>query len=367
MRYHKSITYICILLLALPAVAKVTFNFTFEQLILGENIDAQLIENTKNQFHEAGEILGSYLNHDQSVDIQIYLSDNLEALFNSKMAAAALVFLLDPDEPAKQGFHGKQGFYGTILADKIQYGIDRNDERPDAYILFDILKVMDNEDCDIKKVIMHELIHTLGFTGKFNSYPTSNLYEGDGVFSKYDYYIQDANGNPLWEQKHHNSSFILKEPGYFAGPNTKMAFFGLPLPLPQNPESNDPDYYHSCGSDVLSFLFIGNMMNTIDSIRNELEPLRLSAIEIAILQDIGFDINIELAARTNELQQLLDYCPNLHNIEDKNAKLSIFSALINLLSEEEQAELRALLTEEEEPMDLSFLSNFNDASNKEEE
>ena len=41
-----------------------------------------------------------------------------------------------------------------------------------------------------------------------------------------------------------------------------------------------------------------------------------------MLQDIGFDINVELAARTEHLQ----YCPNLHNIEDTNDKLSIFSA-----------------------------------------
>lgn len=138
----------------------------------------------------------------------------------------------------------------------------------------------------------------------------------------------------------------------FAGPNTKKVFFGLPLPLPQKPESNDPDYYHSCATDTLSFLFIGNMMNNQAGISNEDDPLRLSTIEIAMLEDIGFSINIERAARTEPLQQLLNYCPNFQNIENKNDKFSIFLTLINLLPEENQTELLFYLEEPKDELDL---------------
>lgn len=361
----KLIAFIYIFFINLNTIANVEFNFIFEEAqITDNNIDPQHIKYIKDQFDESGKILGSYLNHNQSVDISVIF------LNNSDLNAAALAIspLIDSDETINQGF------YGTIVADKIQYGIDRNDENPDGYILFNIFHELtnichlhqhpeDHEDCnDIKKTIIHELIHTLGFNGTLDSHPTDLLYQGEGIFSKYDYYIQNANGTPLWELKRVNSS-ALAEPGYFAGPNTKAAFFGRPLPLPQKPESNDSDYYHSCATDALSFIFIGNMMNNQDNISSEDQPLRLSAIEIAMLEDIGFNINIERAARTELLQQLLNYCPNFHNIKHKSDKLSIFSALICLLPEEKQTELSPYLKEQNN--DLSdFLLNFNHPSDK---
>lgn len=346
-------TFIYLALAILPAIAKVDFKFTFEELFGNE--DPQLIEHVEKQFQDASEILGSYLDHDQSVDIQVFLYDGDH--YNNalkEMMGGALTPYIDVEVP------GKNGFYGSIVADKIQYGIDRNNKRPDAYILYNINTIKKNncydepndDECSIiKKTIIHELIHTLGFGGKLYSDPSSELYEGEGVFSKYDYYIEDVHGNPLWKNKLLNSS-CEQEPGYFAGPNTKAAFFGIRLPLPQSPGSNKPDYYHSCRSDFLSFLFVGNMMNTDNSISSETNPLSLSAIEIAILQDLGFHINTELAVQEEAFP---DFCPSLHNVEDKNNMSSILYQLIEFLPEETRANIKAFVEDENKPLVLDNL------------
>lgn len=389
MIFNKLATFLFICLIALPAIAKVTFNFTFneqncnfdEACNTDKQFDARLIDYIKNQCYEAGEILGSYLNHDQSVDILVFLHSKNE---NVKGRATSAL--------SSSGEIKKAGFYGTIVADKIQYGIDRNGEKEDGIIWINLFR-KDEEGChlqeaienpedyydictNMKRVIIHELIHTLGFTGelsfqlsnmrptlleviradlkteiKFNEFynqlianKTFNYiehcnYQGTGIFSNYDYFIQDQEGNPLWEQNLNSST--LAQPAYFSGPKTQEAFFGLPLPLPFDSAKENIDFYHSSGPDILSMLFISNLMSNALFGYNE-EPLRLSSIEIAILEDIGFNINVQRALRT----EMPKYCLNLQNIDTHDIR-SILAAWMNLLPEETTSSLKQYIAKYE--------------------
>lgn len=304
MKNRKLITFVSVFLLALPVIADVRFNFIFEEEFTKKKLDPEFLEYIKGEFDEVGKVLGSYLNHDQSVDIFVSCSDN-----SFLETSIGLIF-----DFACSGKTIRPEFCGTVIGEKIQYGIDLYGGAPDVYMLFnpyvlerkchlgqcsgELENYGDYKECDeIKRRVLRAIIRALGITGTFNFKPTGTMYPGDGIFSKYDYYIQDANGIPLWERKFKDSSASVTEPGYFVGPNAKATFFGLPVPLPMLPQYKHCDYYaHSAES----FLFIDDRMDG-----SEEEPLRLSATEIAILEDIGFKIHFERAARTDAKKEIL--------------------------------------------------------------
>lgn len=259
------------------------------------------IERVKKEIEEGGKVLGSYLKHDGEVDILILflLSDENATLGRSM-----------PDYPDEEDIPSQYRplFYGSVVGEKIQTGIDYSDKEPHGTILI----YQGIEDEDIRAIIIHELIHTLGYDGFLGTDSDHVACPGFGRFSKYDYYVVNSSGQPLWLKRLANDT-ALSEQGYFVGPKTMEAFWGIPLPLPKH--SNWPgvcDYYHP-SSDGQGCLLAANIMHSTTAIAaiDKFEPLKLSPVEVAILEDIGYEINKELALTSDNLLSSSLYCPNL--------------------------------------------------------
>jgi len=331
MKEIKKIFITLLMSLTFPLYGEVNFNFTFSDF--SENTCADSIDFIKMQFSEAGKILGSYLKYDQSVDILVAPVELYSTEYNEGIAAVSLLHAEDVEKPLP-------GFYNTIVGDKIRYGIDRNDDDYDGLILYNLgSKILqdfedENKTYAIQKNIMHGLIHILGFGGVLNRSPFDKTYEGRGVFSAFDFHIHDKDGIPLWTYKNYNDSAEINEFAYFAGPKTIEAFFGLPLPLPQS-----EGYYHACASNQNCFAFIGNLMNDNDLV-NEDEPLCMSPIEIAMLEDIGFEIDRLRAICKLKINPKI--CIDTKSVDSSDIE-SILSKVIDYLPEDLQTKARKLL------------------------
>ncbi len=126
----------------------------------------------------------------------------------------------------------------------------------------------------IEAIMIHEVGHTLGFSGPAAGYFGATGYIADGVFrlSPYEEYIRDASGNAVVA----GQTYTTGTPYFFAGPNA-LAVYGAPVPL--NTRSNQ-----------LSHLGITPLLMTHESYRNY---TFFTEVELAVLKDVAFS-NLDL-------------------------------------------------------------------------
>ena len=218
----------------------------------------------------------------------------------------------DPDgcgelASAKSGLTNEDnpGFYDTVVQHKIITGIDANGAKPDGRIDFNFAyrwsmgDAVKADEYDFTATVMHELLHTLGF-GSSLGLPDVDKTTGQRLpidnenWNTFDRFLSNsAGGNAIDPTKYTwNPAFTPNMTGgsgggglYFNGDNAKKAYDDKPVPLYSPKKWAGGSSVGHLDDDT----FDGDnkrMMVSADD--TGLGVRTLSALEIAILKDLGY-------------------------------------------------------------------------------
>jgi hypothetical protein len=187
------------------------------------------------------------------------------------------------------------GFLQTVAQRKIQTGVDANGSAPDGSIRWNfgpswgLGDSVTSGQYDFQSIAMHELLHTLGFL----SYVRAAGANTGQTWTVFDSFLVNSAGSPVigldyvWKNAY-NSNLTGGNAGlYFGGPNASAANNGrVPLHTP------NPWAAGSSVSHLSDYVFTGSkdtLMNAV--ISRGPGPRKLSAVELGILRDIGYEMN----------------------------------------------------------------------------
>lgn len=195
------------------------------------------------------------------------------------------------------------GFAPTVAQKKILTGTDANGDSADGEIEWNFFHDWDLDDnvgpdsLDFISTAMHEILHALGIIGAID-----NDSEGGGIYAvapgnpngwyTFDKFMAKADGTPLIDEQYRfnpaNLNVLDDDPGlFFNGPNAVAANGGnlVPIYTPNPWESG------SSGSHTDDNTFTGGSQLLMNAATETGPGIRtLSAIEIGILRDLGFEI-----------------------------------------------------------------------------
>lgn len=190
---------------------------------------------------------------------------------------------------------GSPGYYGTVVQTKILTGTDANGATADSRLTVNfgypwaLGDTVANNRYDFQSVVMHELVHTLGFITGFGTDPASI----DRNWTSYDSFLAGADGiSPIGPTYVWNPAYTPNLTGgngglYFAGPNAVSAYGGLvPIYTPGDwtPGSSlshvDPAY----APPATVYL-----MDQSDGYGPGVRVI--TAVEVGILTDLGYTIH----------------------------------------------------------------------------
>ena len=185
------------------------------------------------------------------------------------------------------------GFHPTVAQHKILTGVDANGSAADGDISVNfgaswgLGPTVGSGQYDFTSIAMHEMVHTLGFL-TYADRPGSNIGQ---YWTVYDSFLVDSTGNPvIGEDYRWNSAYNLNLTGrngglFFGGPNAVAVYGGLvPLYTPTSWDAGSSVSHlddRTFGSEV--------MMTALQ--RTGLDVRVLSPLELAILQDLGYDVS----------------------------------------------------------------------------
>lgn len=187
------------------------------------------------------------------------------------------------------------GFNKTTVQRKIQTGFDQNGGTADGTINWNFYHNWDTDDSisagyyDFKAVAMHELLHAFGFLSLIDSAGNNT----QTYWSAFDDFVVNSGGNPVVSNgtylfdTAYNTNLTGGNGGlYFGGANAVAAFGGLvPLytPSPWSSGSSvahlDTTYFTGANKKLMN-----HAVSSGPAIRT------LSAIELGILEDIGYSL-----------------------------------------------------------------------------
>jgi len=273
-------------LCAHPAQAALTFSFNF--LNPGQGFDGPVSGAArKTALNEAAGLLGAYFSSytaNLTYDVTSSSSDD-----NTLASAGSSMFVLPGT------------FQQTFVQTKILTNgrTDANGAAADGTIdwnFFENWGLTDNvttTEFDFKKVGIHELLHSFGFSG--NGSATGAGLDGKppgtpDTWSIYDQFLTDASGNRLVSTGGvFDSTKLIALTGgsgsvLFSGANAKAANGGVGVNLyAPKPYSDGSSISHLDDNTVaLSQLIMAS------SVDKGLKSRELSAIELGILKDIGY-------------------------------------------------------------------------------
>lgn len=189
------------------------------------------------------------------------------------------------------GFTGDgPGFHPTVVQNKILTGVDANGPEPDAVLTANFAEPwafggdVPGDAYDFTSVVMHELLHALGFLSA-----TGDLPDPDRHWNTYDSFLRAPDGTPLIDEAFGlRPQFLANLTGgngglFFAGPNA-MAAYGGPVPV------FTPDPWAS-PSRSLSHVnkLPGYLMEPFYQFGPGVRVI--SPVEIAMLRDLGYTVN----------------------------------------------------------------------------
>lgn len=167
-----------------------------------------------------------------------------------------------------------EAFTENVVQQKILTGVDQNGTAADGNIWFNSGHTWsfdgspDYQENDFESVALHELVHTLGFSSTLSSQAST------GIRTTLDSYLTDSTGEKLFAS---DGTWVKGGYAYFDGPNAVAAYEGLV------PMSGD-------GSHLDGFTFAGALMSP--STYTGVRRIRLSAVEIGILEDLGYTVAV---------------------------------------------------------------------------
>ncbi len=288
----KSFTLGLVLLgaLALPALAQLSFEFTFTDTNTGFN-DPAAGAARRAALENAATILAHQLPLATAVTLTFEVSSN--NVNDSTLASAGSDFVGDVP-----------GFYPTIAHRKILDGTDGNGSDADGSIQWNFFHNWDLDDdvapdaFDFISTAMHEILHAIGFTGALSA-DGSGLFEGPigdpNAWHPFDRFLVDGSGNRLISDAFvFDSSRLNALTGgssvFFNGTNTLAANGGNPVVIySPNPWEDGSSLSHTDDATYVgsAALLMNAATETGPGVRT------LSPIERAMLQDLGFEFENE--------------------------------------------------------------------------
>jgi VCBS repeat-containing protein len=257
-----------------PLLARISFNFVYGSGSEMWTADA------RSALQSAADILASYITVANPVTITYNVIGTSTG--GSQLANASTSFA-----------SGRDGFYGTVVQNKILTGVDSNGSSADGTITWNFGQpwsfgsTVGRNQYDATAVALHEVLHTFGFLTGIGS--PSNM---DRNWTTYDSFLVASDGTAVVGTDFvYKSAYTANLTGgngglYFGGPNAVAAYGGLvPVYTPST---------WSAGSSV-SHLNPTNknaniqVMNPFES--TGLGDRVLSPVEIGILKDLGYTVN----------------------------------------------------------------------------
>lgn len=186
------------------------------------------------------------------------------------------------------------GFMKTVVQSKVQTGIDANGSTADGTISWNFGpswgfgNSVGGGQYDFQSTAMHELLHTFGFL----SYVDRAGANTGTTWTVFDDFLVNSSGAAViggdytWNTAY-NPNLTGGSGGlYFGGPNAVAAYGGLvPLYTPSQWASG------SSVSHLNDAVFSGARDKLMTAVKSQGQGLRvLSSLELAILEDIGFQV-----------------------------------------------------------------------------
>ena len=249
----------------------------------------------------AGTLVGGYFaNYDASIELAVTDLNDPDA---GTLATGGTTF----SGGSQPGF-GARGFVGSEILD----GRDRNGGRPDGRLTvnfgsnFGFVDPLAPGQFDFVGTLAHEILHTVGFSSSIdeNGRDLFGTPAGEpGRFAPFDRFVGDVDGpvidpgTAVLDAGRYSAAATggAGDAGlFFHGPEAIAANGGAPVPLFSPEDFSDGSSISHLDDDTLAGDFILNAATFPGE-----GPRGLSAIEQAILRDIGFTELVDVDAERN--------------------------------------------------------------------
>lgn len=276
------------LMTGLSTEAAVQFSFTYNDVVngTGAGFDDPVLGATRRAAltDAAGRLAGYFSAYTATIELTV----SSESVNSGNLASAG------------SPIWAVEGFQRTFVQEEILGGGDQNGATADGGLNYNFHHnwsytdtVVGGSQYDFKAVTMHELMHTLGFFSYIDSEGRGALDRLSGqqdVWSSFDQFVTDSVGNNLVTGDFRydtgvGTAPLTGNPGvYFDGPNAVAAYGGrVPLYSPTTFLAGSSVSH----TDDTTFTGVNRqMMNA--TVATGLAPRTLSAVELGILQDLGY-------------------------------------------------------------------------------
>jgi len=224
--------------------------------------------------------LSSYFEPQHDANI-VYSVTGQYSLMGGTLASAGSDLLSDDD-----------GFYDTVVQNKILTGVDSNGAAADGTIDWNFgygwgYNTVGSAQYDFQSTAMHELLHTFGFISVVDSAGNNTVPN----WTTFDSFMVTKNGTSVFNGDVFNTTYNPNLTGgdshngmYFGGANA-VAAYGGPVPL----YSPSPWESGSSMSHLDDNTFTGSAEKLMNASSDTGVGVRvLSAVEIAIMKDLGY-------------------------------------------------------------------------------
>ena len=245
--------------------------------------------------------MGSYFAHTATITIRVTSTNDP----NSATLATAGSGLVSTN--------GSAGFFRTVVQAKVisNGATDLNGSQPDGDLnvnlggrfQYDPNATLGVNQADFRSVIIHELTHAFGFISYIDQPPNTQ----PTLYSVFDSFMADANGNPLINPSTFvfdpNETFTLtggnsslkSTPNatgqFFNGPRARANFGGNPVPIyspgtyqPGSSGSHTDDYTLATRGEIM------NAATRLSATAGTTQPRIYSAAEAGIMTDLGYTL-----------------------------------------------------------------------------
>lgn len=189
---------------------------------------------------------------------------------------------------------GLPGFWPTVVQKKLVAGTDANGSAADGRIqwnfgyAWDLGDVIADDHFDFTSVVLHELVHSLGFITTVGA-PGDNP---ETTRQKYDRFIVTANGTKVIDSRYRwidafDANLLGGGGGLYFGGANAVAAYGGPVPLYTPAEWSSGSSMHHLDDET----FTGDDEKLMNAATGTGPGARvLSDIEIGILRDLGYHV-----------------------------------------------------------------------------
>lgn len=286
----KSVNFYCIsvvslLLSSTPLIGAINWNVTFNDVVNSTGIgfdDPTYGAQRQSTFIATLTYINSVLDQNGTVDFVV--QNSLNDGSSGTLASAGTYY-----------FTGPNGFSNGLLFSHATTGVDPTGSVHDANAEFNFgynwnsgLGASANNEFDLFTVSLHEISHAMGFASLLTPSGTSAISGGDpGVFSVFDSYLERGDGTDLFEAGGNylgDASDLTSNDVYFNGANAVAANGGETVQVYSPPTFNE-------GSSISHLNDPEKVMYY--AVAPGQEKRAYSGIELAILQDLGWDLTAE--------------------------------------------------------------------------